>query len=88
MFSTVEQFSNLSRHNVEGMEGLLANFSAVLKVPARPLTLALALGLALGLALTLTLTLTRCDDDAVCEDRSPGSYQCTCIPPKAGDVFL
>ena len=30
MFSTVEQFSNLSRHNVEGMEGLLANFSAVL----------------------------------------------------------
>ena len=31
MFSTVEQFSNLSRHNVEGMEGLLANFSAVLK---------------------------------------------------------
>ena len=31
MFSTVEQFSNLSRHNVEGMEGLLANFSAVLE---------------------------------------------------------
>ena len=30
MFSTVEQFSNLSRHNVEGMEGLLANFGAVL----------------------------------------------------------
>ena len=30
----------------------------------------------------------QCDDHAVCEDRSPGSYQCTCIPPKVGDGFL
>ena len=30
MFSTVDQFAFLSKHNVEGMEILLSNFRAVL----------------------------------------------------------
>ena len=30
MFSTIDQFSNLANHNVEGMQTLLTNFDTVL----------------------------------------------------------